>query len=792
MSFFSGSSARIPSPNPKPMGLDARKLPTNQFGIPVPLVYGRERISVFYLNEAFNPKADPVIQEVGKEEIISGYNYYCSFAAGVCHGPVDVLEAVYFDGIKVWPPEGGEPLLRDVSNPVSAPVTIEGWGTWTWYWGTESQGIDATLGAMAPGKLHSGYVGLCYFVAVDHLLGYNRDTVQRIEVVVGRYLDTHFGSQGEVSAWLLGRKIGAELNPMAAVVDALVNSRYGLSVRDVGSSDTWLDRDVIQAAATVLGTEGLGVSNSITREQTFDQFLVTLLETVDAYHYASASGRIAVALNRPPPADEALPVIDEVDIVGEPSMNNPTWLAAYTGVAIKYVNGENQFTEDVANGPNASARVRVGEPNQLSVERPWIRNPNTAIKLAHVMAKVSGRVPVTGTIRVRQSRLQGIGVGDRFLLHWAHWSLCNLQCVCTALATPDPFAPSVDIEWEVDRAALSRASYAAATYVPPERSILPAPAVQHFRPIEMPYSPHYKDSTRIAFLIQRPSRTAVGWQVRWQQPGGGYRVVKQGTGFALHGTLAADYSSTASGQIQLAITGPDLPADLPAVSAADAAANAWILLIAKSDGRDEMMAVHTKVDGPSSTVYYSVLRERFDTAKRAHSAGDHWYLFPITFASQTWMVEGSQADGTVHTFKPQSKVLGTMSDIDEATPVSVTIGERSKRPWKPKAVTCSSTWKDSTTITLSWTPQDKELNNGKSPVGVGTWWRVEFRNASADPSSEPGAFYDVTYEQTGFSVVGSDIEAAVAIDPVDLRVTVLAVSGSYRSLHSDEFIVTRV
>lgn len=792
MSFFSGSTSKIPQSNPKPLGLDAKTLPTNQRTIPVPLAYGLDRLSVFYLTGAFDHEAIPVEQEVGKKSdpIISGYNYFASFAAGVCHGPVDELQAIYFDDVKVWPPEGGGPLLRDVSNPVSAPITIEGWGTWEWYWGTESQGVDPTLDAIV-GETHSGYVGLCYFVATRQLLGYQKTSVPKIEVVVGRYLDKHFTSQGEVSTWLTTTKIGTQLNPMAAVVDALVNSRYGLSLRDVGSSDTWLDRAGIQAAADVFSTEGLGISGSVFRQQSFDQFLVSLLETVDAFYFPSAAGRISFQANRAPATGTELPELDEVAIVGTPQLTNPTWLTAATGVTVAYRNGQNDYVDDAARAPNASALIRVGEPNEMPFERPWVRDPNIASKLAHVIAKVLGHPARSGSVRIRESQRQGILPGSRFLLHWDQWSVCNLQCVCTAVSKGDPFQPALDIEFEVDRAAQSRTTYAVATYSAPVKTVLASPAIVHFRPIELPYSPHLREAPRIGFLIARPSRTATRWQVKWQSPGGSYKTVKSGQVWAYHGTLAADYSKTATGYVEINISTPDLAADLPAVSSLDAQEDRWLLLVAKSDGLDELMAIHTKVAVDSDTVRYSVLRERFDSAKRDHTAGDECFLFPLGAGSSGWQLEGDGSEGAEHTFKPQSVVVGSISDIDDATAVSVTLTERGRRPWKPKAVTCSATYNDSTTVTISWTKQHREGNDGQNPTGSGVVWVIEVRDAAADPTSTPPLKKLLAYHITTWSWTGAIIEAAIG-GPVDARITIYADDGGYRSRHSDEFIVTRV
>ena len=804
MSFFSGHSGNLASQGQRPLGLEPRRLSTNEQARPVPLLYGRDRIGVTFITEAFSPRATEVKQDVPKkaEDVVTGWNYYASFAGLICHGPIDAVRGIFFDGQKVWPISGSG-IVRDGSNPDYAPITIEGWGTWRLYWGTESQGIDATLADLAllsePIK-HPAYKGFAYFVALDQFLGYQSNKVPLIEVEVERYLENHFGVGGEYSAWLTGRTIGQDINPLVAAVDMLVSSRYGLGLRDVASNDTTLNRSAIQAAADVLGSESLGVSRSIDRQQAFDQVLVTLLETIDGWHAWDADGKIRFGLNRPLPNGTSLPVLDEKAIIGEPTLRNPALSSVATEVALKYTNAQNDFAEDVVRASNAWASRRIPEPNIETLDRPWIRNPNTALKMVHAAAKVLGKPRVTGAITVRKSRLQGIGPGSRFLLHWDQWDLCNLPCVATAIGVQDPFKSAVDIEWEVDRAALGKLTYTPATYVAPVRTVHAAPKIDHLRVIEAPYRIEARnvDAVRIGAMVMRPDTAdgeksiATGWRLSYALAGGSYEsLVRSGGVWSLHGTLAADYSASASGQIQLILATPQIPADCPDVAAADAAKDYYLLCIAKSDGLDEWMAVHSKDVTASPIVKYSVLRERMDTGKRAHTAGDEWFLFSpssLFQPSQLGDPIGGAAEASTISVKAQSVLLGRLSDIAEADVKTLTIRERAKRPWKPKSVLCSATtYNNTSTVTLSWTPAHKDGDGNKGSNMPGVEWVVEVRASSADPASPPIISKSLAYTATGYTFPIGAIGSALG--NVAARITVLAQSGQYQSLNKDEFIL---
>jgi hypothetical protein len=140
----------LPPPKQKPLGLDEERTATNKQARPVPYFAGIARLGVTFLSEAFDVYSTKVQTRVGKKKQTTGYNYFASFAALLCHGPIDRLDRIFYDDELVW--EG--PLSRsgdfsDITVPHRGKVWV--------YWGTESQGVDPILAG--DGVDHPAYRG---------------------------------------------------------------------------------------------------------------------------------------------------------------------------------------------------------------------------------------------------------------------------------------------------------------------------------------------------------------------------------------------------------------------------------------------------------------------------------------------------------------------------------------------------------------------------------------------------------------------------------------------------------
>jgi len=153
------------------------------------------------------------------------HDYYASFGAVLCAGPLDGLAGIIFDGKLIWPPaenwEAGTyalnalaakdgmvwqsmsagntttpgaagaswrryALLRHLStNPQS--VSVEGYGVGYLYWGTPNQTLDVGGEAILAAGGHPSYRGQVLFVGKRFLCGRERTSLPNLEFIGFRF-----------------------------------------------------------------------------------------------------------------------------------------------------------------------------------------------------------------------------------------------------------------------------------------------------------------------------------------------------------------------------------------------------------------------------------------------------------------------------------------------------------------------------------------------------------------------------------------------------------------------------
>jgi hypothetical protein len=281
MSFLSGSTRKLPQPSPKVAGLDEAKTATAEQARPVPWLCGRQRIGVTFLTQAFDQITEEMKEEISKkdEEVTTGYNYFCSFAALLCGGPVDRVEKIYLDEKEAW----SGSLTRGVDGAHFVDITIEGFGEARLYWGTATQEIDPTLATLALPmnsngviEYHPAYRGMCYAVFKRFFLGYQRTSAPNIEFVIGRYPDVAS----------IPNEIGSDCSLPAALGDALTDSWMGL-----GLNSAVYDIPNFAAIGATLSLEAAGLSPLVTRRQPLRQVLLEMCEAVRHFIIQQAAGR---------------------------------------------------------------------------------------------------------------------------------------------------------------------------------------------------------------------------------------------------------------------------------------------------------------------------------------------------------------------------------------------------------------------------------------------------------------------------------------------------------------------
>ena len=788
MSFLFGSTKNLPAPEQKPLGLDSKRISTNEAARPVPVILGRARVGVTWLSQPFSLRLDEVKREMGKEDVVTGYNVFANIAGLIGHGPVDLIESIWFNQEKVWPLDESAGISRGAEDYVT--ITIENYGDWTFYWGTETQDFDPLLttlsedtdrnpdGVIAPNvaEEHPAYVGQCYFVANQQFMGFNAQSVQNVEVVVGRY--PSIGSMSPDS------NLQNDCTLAAAIVDGLMNERYGL-----GLELSRLDQAAITAFDAQLIAEELAISPIINRISPFSGFLTRTLENVDGYHTIKGDGTFSLGLVRGVPCnDPDLPRFDETCMLEPPQPSIAAFGETKNEVRVKFTNGENDFNEDATPGDSTGAFASSGEYALEFLDRPWITRPKMASRVAMVSAKVLGQVAQTGTIRIRKSKLQDLEAGDGFYLNYAHYGMCWLHCRAITLRFA-AYKSEVEIDYQVDRGYLAEETYTPVAYVRPGRI---EPIITPFAQatvIELPYEPKGGEAPLLAFLAARPNAMTSQFRVH-QVVGATHSTVHLVESFARYGTLDADYSATDTGTISVTLTGVDVAMALE-ISESEAEADKWLALIG-----DEIMSFWD-VD-PAGTNQYTaqVKRERFDTKRLDHSAGAAVWIISrdAIRASKFTADKQPHGAGAIQTFRLASIVLGSELAFADATEVNVTFTDRSKRPWKPINLAAPGTWNGSASVAMTWSIHNRETGafkaDAEGPVNY-----IEIRRLAGDtdeyPAVSPRALVKLEASTTGYTLTGAELVAALG--SAQSFVARLYMKGKgLESRHYDEATIVKV
>jgi hypothetical protein len=105
------------------------------------------------------------------KEVVTGYEYFLSWAVGLAVGPIDELYTVFANDKVVW--KGN--LLRSDAVDGKTTITLKNMGSMTLFFGGTDQVADDTIGGVVGADQNPSYRGLCWAFFNDCSLGsYNR------------------------------------------------------------------------------------------------------------------------------------------------------------------------------------------------------------------------------------------------------------------------------------------------------------------------------------------------------------------------------------------------------------------------------------------------------------------------------------------------------------------------------------------------------------------------------------------------------------------------------------------
>lgn len=286
--------------------------------------YGGERNEPIIAVQSYGGKgmggqAVPDDQAYVKEII-----YYLTWAVGICMGPVDALLAIYRNNDLVW-----EGILEPNSDGLCQSTTIEGLGTMTFYFGTDTQIADPYIQYhLSNQSLSPGYRGFCYAVFHDCLLG-RANRCPTMKFVVRRrpscdfdnadlYKEIEYSAEGDSSG--IGSSAGEitflshDYNPAHALY-YILNTLSGLS-------PVWLsDADYLEIAEALF-EEQLGICMVLNTESQLLEYINYILNHIRG-GVNFDNGKFVPYLVRdydPDSSAHELPEFDEDDLLDDPTI----------------------------------------------------------------------------------------------------------------------------------------------------------------------------------------------------------------------------------------------------------------------------------------------------------------------------------------------------------------------------------------------------------------------------------------------------------------------------------------
>src|SRR4030095_14833108 len=472
MSFLWGNTAAQPTDPKKFAHLNADQVNSNQQGVPVKYLAGRQYVGGDYISPAYNPKAVPVKTKTGKsEESTTGYKYFADFALMFCMGgrhPVDAVYKVIIDADIRW--KGT--ITRGAAH--KEVFQVEDLGTIHLWWGTETQGIDnvlltprtpaasnqqdsttwdanppvgsePVLGDKAAGDAnpysghydeHPAYRGQCYAVFKNWKLGRDRVSVPNIQLELERGCPWYGGGNVTASA--------AGVDPAALLFDWLPDTRFGMGLPEAN-----LDTTYLQGLYDALESIGMRISPLITSQEDFRQIIAELMEYYDGWIRRVGSTIQVGAWEKGTITSHA--TLTDDDLLAEPALEPQGWGPRMNEVTVIYkakAHHYNDYTK-VYRDPN-NFRI-TGGPRQITFSRPWITNLGIAKAYARTMGQAVSMPLTRGTLEVKREWITNNNIlpGWVFTYNSGFYGLSFLMRLLEIeYGSDDSAKATLTVEWE--------------------------------------------------------------------------------------------------------------------------------------------------------------------------------------------------------------------------------------------------------------------------------------------------------------------------------------------------------
>ncbi|WP_017365807.1 phage tail protein [Methylococcus capsulatus] len=418
----------------------------------------------------------------GSQEYTVGYWYGLGAHLALCHGPLDAITEIRVGERVAWSGNVTGNTTITIDNPnlfggeereggVQGPVDI--------LMGGPTQGRNAylqeRLGADVP-----AFRGVVSLILRRVWVAAMNPYIKPWSVRAKRVPRQWYAAKAEISG---------DANPAHIVRECLTNGEWGM-----GYPTSDIDDASFTAAADTLHAEGFGLSLLWNKEETIEDFILSVLRHVDGLLYVHPrTGIFTLKLARADYTLSSLPTFDPGNILRIEEFTRPSWGEITNQVTVVYRDGTTDKDGSVTVQDIAAVQLNGGVV-ATTVNYPGISRAELANRVA--MRELKQLVsPLAKCTFVANRQASGLNIGDVVKLSWPPYGIDQMVMRVARIAYGELANGAVRVECVQDIFGLPQSVYSAP---PPsgwtEPTSLPAPC-PHQTLFEVPYWSVVKDFT---------------------------------------------------------------------------------------------------------------------------------------------------------------------------------------------------------------------------------------------------------------------------------------------------------
>lgn len=240
--------------------------------------------------------------------------------------------------------------------------------------------------------------------------------------------------------------IGVDANPATVIHEILINTEWGL-----GLSPALIDNgDTFQGTATLMVSEGFGISGVLREQKSAEDYIGEILRTIDAVLYRHpVTGLLSIKAIRADYDPATLPVFDE-SVIAELEWTRTEIADTTNEINVAYVDRDRLWNRNVVTVQDHANIHATGEVRSQTFEFPYIPTETLALKVAARELKANTLPLGRGTMLVNRTAWSYVP-GDVIAVSWSRYSLDAKPCriLSVSSGTMDDGLIQVDVVEDV-------------------------------------------------------------------------------------------------------------------------------------------------------------------------------------------------------------------------------------------------------------------------------------------------------------------------------------------------------